>query len=144
MGIPKEYGDPKGGVRTSKEVWGETWGAGTPSGGCWGAANGVQQSFGVGERGMETPRGVWGWGGAGRPKGAMGTPQRGCSDAAKGVGGGAGGSGEMGMGTPEGVWGEMGCKDLIEGRVGVVWGGESQREVRGVKGGHRGDRKSVV
>ena len=51
MGVPKEYGEPKGGVRTPKEVWGEMWGEGPQ----WGMLGGSQGGKAV----------LWGWGDGG-------------------------------------------------------------------------------
>lgn len=134
-GVPKEYGDTKGGVRTPEEVWGEVWGAGTPS-----------EDVGVQPMGYSSPlelgRGVWGPqeecgdGGVQGDQRELWGPQRG------GVGMEPKGCGEVGVkrwvwGPQKGVREEMGCKDPLEGRMGVVCGGESQREGHGEKGGDR-------
>ena len=82
MGVPKEYGEPKGGVRTPKEVWGEMWGEGPQ----WGLLGGSQWDIGA----------LWGWetgdGGLKRVWGAKG----GCEDPKRGMGR------DVGRGTPVG------------------------------------------
>ena len=112
MGVPKEYGEPKGGVRTPKEVWGEMWGEGPQ----WGLLGGSQWDMGAlwgWEEGDGSPKRVWGAKrGCEDPKRGMrrGTPSGGYWGAAKGVKRSYG-VGETGGGDAKGGWGSRGCRD---------------------------------
>ena len=105
VGMPRVDGG-QGGVGTPKWMWGEVWGAETPSGDVGVQPMGYSSLLGSGRGVWGPPRGVWGWWGAGRPKGAWG-PHRGA------VGMEPKGCGEVGakrwaMGTPKGGVGRDG------------------------------------
>ena len=103
VGMPRVDGG-QGGVGTPKWMWGEVWGAGTPSGDVGVQPMGYSSLLGSGRGVWGPPRGVVGMVGCRETKGSLGTPKRGCRDGAKGVWGG--GSKEVGNGDPERGWGE--------------------------------------